>query len=307
MMRLLFSAAVVSGCAAKLDPLPDGGIGGFDCTGCVAGATRCTAGAQEQLCEDLDGDGCATWSTPYACASGVCEGQTCRPACEHDCALEEGVCEAGLRRVCVADPETGCRVLSAATPCGEGERCDDGRCVDADAGCMDACPGDGVTECTAGGARGCGQYDEDLCWEWSATRDCGVGAACEDGACVLTCEDACAPGRVQCAGDGVARCADHDGDGCVELGAAEGCGVGRHCEQGQCIDDAVPCADDCASDGDARCVLWGFETCRRDHDADDCLEWGGFRNCDWGEWCVDERCVEIDDDDHHHRGNRRRR
>ncbi len=291
MTRLVLSAALLAGCAAQLDDPPDVSV---RCSACTLGATRCDGDSREQVCEDLDGDGCASWGLARACASGACADSACQETCAHACAPGEAVCENGLRRACVVSPDTGCRVLSAAAECGPDQRCDDGLCVDAGAGCSDACAGDQLSECTGEGVRSCGQHDEDPCWEWSATTVCRPGTECQGGICVPTCQSSCADGERQCVGGGVAACGDYDGNGCLELGEPAGCGAGRRCDGGQCVDAAVECEDECEQAGDRECTRAqsAVRTCGQ-YDGDDCLDLGPRVPCDEDQRCEAGACVEI--------------
>lgn len=143
-------------------------------------------------------------------------------------------------------------------------------------GCQDECLS-GRRQCAAGGFQVCGDYDEDLCTEWSTEVACAAGEYCDEGECVSECQDACSLGQTSCGVGGVETCSDHDQDGCLEWGGWSPCGEERTCQGGECVWD---CSGQC-SQGLRRCAdgsVEGIETCA-EYDGDPCLEWGGLQPC----------------------------
>jgi len=143
-------------------------------------------------------------------------------------------------------------------------------------GCQDECLS-GRRQCAAEGFQVCGDYDEDLCTEWSTAVACAAGEYCDEGECVSECQDACSLGQTSCGIGGVETCADHDQDGCLEWGGWSACGEEQTCQAGECVLD---CSRQCTQ-GIQRCApgsVEGIETCA-EYDGDPCLEWGGLRPC----------------------------
>ena len=145
-------------------------VNSTSCTNqCTAGATRCTAGGQQQTCVTLS-SGCTEWSLPVACVSG----QTCA-ATASACAVVR--CTAGDKRCSstTAAVETcdvnGNWVVSSQCP----QACSNAQCT-ATASCQPGtvrCNGSDVESCNAQGTA------------WLYRESCS--ATCSAGLCTGTC------------------------------------------------------------------------------------------------------------------------
>ncbi len=144
---------------------------------------------------------------------------------------------------------------------------------------IDACSDEGASRCVDGGKLATCRELTRGCLGWSEPQACPLNQACQADACVLACPAAACtvPEARRCASADarqVERCADGDGDGCLEWVAAARCGDDQVCSLGGCAD---ACADECA--GDARRCEQGAVVACADHDADGCREWGGASPC----------------------------
>jgi hypothetical protein len=100
-------------------------------------------------------------------------------------------------------------------------------------------------------------------------------------------------------GNGVVRCTDTDGDGCVEWSQPEACPAGQSCLDGRCTACTPNCADrECGDNGcGGSCgTCPGNLFCDSGKCVDEC-----FDECWWGEsWCWSEsetvECGEFDED-----------
>ena len=217
-----------------------------ECTDeCARGAARCSHNGV-QTCGDYDLDPCADWSTPTPCADGaVCSNGACAAECVDECVVGASHCAGnGLQR-CGELDDDGCLEWGAVTPCPVDETCSDGQCA---AVCVDECD-QGETRCGGSGLERCGDFDADVCFEWSAGVPCADDEVCSDGACAAECADECVLGDTRCDGaGGVQFCADFDSDPCSDWSVTSPCNNGEICVDGacqiqvQCIDD-LPCAD----------------------------------------------------------------
>jgi hypothetical protein len=153
--------------------------------------------------------------------------------------------------------------------------------------CQDSC-NEGDQFCDGNGYRVCGNYDADDCVEWSPLFEC-ASSSCVDGECTGGCADLCVSGDKQCVGTGTYEtCGDYNQDGCTDWGGLTTCDAGLVCDQGECV---IACSDECTA-GDQRCAAVGngTEYCGN-HDADDCLEFGGSSECPAREICENAICV----------------
>ncbi len=102
------------------------------------------------------------------------------------------------------------------------------------------------------------------------------------------CSDQCQAGVHACAGGGVRRCEDTDGDGCVEWTPMEPCAPGETCVDGVC---QVACpAQPCTTVGAKKCDGNAVVTCQ-DANGDGCLEWAGAQPCGAGQTCSAGHCA----------------
>ncbi len=152
-----------------------------------------------KTCADFDDDLCLDWSplTPCQaneeCINGAC---LCQPAC------------AGKQ--CGPD---GCG--GSCGQCAQGFTCTDGLCIK---DCLDECAPEGLASCFGNGFKTCGNFDDDLCLDWSPLTACQPPESCVDGDCL------CIP---QCTGK---QCGN---DGCG--GSCGSCGAGLSCWDGTCL------------------------------------------------------------------------
>ncbi|MBI3180512.1 MAG: hypothetical protein HYZ27_12685, partial [Deltaproteobacteria bacterium] len=184
-------------------------VNSSSCTNqCTAGATRCTAGGQQQTCVTLS-SGCTEWSLPVACVSG----QTCASTASA-CAVVR--CTAGDKRCSTtqAAVETcdvnGNWVVSSQCP----QACSNAQCT-ATASCQPGtvrCNGTDVESCNAQGTA------------WLYRETCS--ATCSAGVCTGT----CTAGEKRCNGAVPETC----NSGGTAWTAAQSCANG--CYLGGCMD-----------------------------------------------------------------------
>ncbi|MEA3452810.1 MAG: hypothetical protein U9Q96_00540 [Patescibacteria group bacterium] len=91
----------------------------------------------------------------------------------------------------------------------------------------------------------CGNYNSDTCLEWSSPYSCGAGQVCEGGSCVTpapVCQSECAYyGQKTCSDSTHYKaCGNHDSDTCLEWSSARYCGIGKICQDGNCITECNP-------------------------------------------------------------------
>lgn len=266
-----------------------------DCGGDAVLHIACEAGrcVVENGCDAATGEGCAM-GTECVVSDG-------RGVCLAPCDALDDACAAGSRCLPVNADGTGYCIDAGNVPaggacagqfdCARGQQCIDdglgnGSCRPlCDTGVMGGCPAlescvslvgrvgaclpdcendcaPGDTRCDANGTQLCGQADNDLCAEWTATTPCLARESCNE--LTATCEPAC---RVDadCRNDLIAircvagqcrvqsECEPADGSGCD---APEACFVasadGR---AGVCLQDCDPLGEDCA--GALSCVAFG--------------------------------------------------
>ncbi len=199
--------------------------GDADCQTDPVIEARCEAGAcvQTNACDLQTGEGCPMGSQCYeqngvgvclqlcdAFAANTCgAGKHCIPtgngaegncipagagALDAPCAVQAD-CGAGLR--CIDDGVGNSRCLDIcdtqrAGDCAAGNECvatiGDGRAGVCIAPCQSECNAN-TARCTDRGVESCGQFDEDLCLEWSAAQACQNGQTCNELA--DACTDAC--------------------------------------------------------------------------------------------------------------------
>ncbi len=177
---------------------------------------------------------------------------------------------------------------------------------DTSSGCTDECSSNGAKQCSGSltGYQTCGNYDADLCLEWSSATSCSSSETCVIGACVsntYTCDDSDGgkdynvKGRVTASSptsstDVTDLCSGSTGlveYFCTNLqqsGETYTCPNG--CSNGACISSSTTttnttnqtgCANGCAFAGQI-VVCWlpgslpGSQTCGN-YDPDSCLEW----------------------------------
>lgn len=131
-----------------------------------------------------------------------------------------------------------------ATPCASDSQCIEGVCTTT-ADCTNECERGG-TECSTLGPRTCGQYDGDLCTEWSEPTPCADGQRCDEavGGCVEDCESECTSGARECVSGGWRRCGQFDDDACLDWSAPTTCPGGTVCEPATAACQPA-CGDNC--------------------------------------------------------------
>lgn len=200
---------------------------------CVADSARCTDGTS-QSCGNFDADACLEWGPPIACdGAEICDDGRCTPPgeCVHACAPAQQRCDGGGVSSCGQHDGDPCLEWGPPSPCGQGEMCaDPGQCI---SDCEDECA-DGEGVCAGGGARTCGQFDADPCFELGEAVPCADGETCSDGACSAECVDECDDGAITCApgGVGVKRCGQFDADPCRDWSSATPCAAHEICKAG---------------------------------------------------------------------------
>lgn len=200
---------------------------------------RCNADGQVETCADHDNDGCLNYGDAMDCAEGeICQMGMCNtPMCDGPgCEIGETRCDGDVLQTC--QEKAGCPVFAGGKPCGEGEVCMDGACVEA-VSCQDECIA-GEKLCGPDGIpRACEDADGDGCVEYVDKAGCSDTEDCRGGECVAaeTCEDLCSNTEDICDGSAIMECTDGDGDGCKELNFVEDCATA-----GQICDDATGAA-----------------------------------------------------------------
>ncbi len=248
---------------------------------CAADATRCVAGGLETCAPRADAP-CLDWSVPLACPDGqLCESGACVAACADECAAGGTRCVPGGVETCGRADAVACLTWGAPVACQAGQVCSNGRCAET---CVDECPL-GAAQCSGNGVQTCGNFDLDPCAEWGPESACPAGQVCSSGACTATCNDECADGSAECAGNGVRRCGQFDPDACLEWGPIAPCPATQGCSRGVC---SSLCSDECAV-GATRCGGAGVQICGQ-YDDDACTDWGPGVPCAAGEVCAGGVC-----------------
>lgn len=148
------------------------------------------------------------------------------------------------------------------------------------------------TVCAGEACVGCGGEGERCC----ADDGCAAGLGCARGICAVGCREECpANGVTRCAHRGAMQvCGEHDGDPCLEWGAATDCRVGEACEDDAC--GPPSCQNECEDEDALRCTAdgVGIDRCG-ECDADGCLDWCPEETCVVGFECVDLACACAED------------
>ncbi len=123
------------------------------------------------------------------------------------------------------------------------------------------------------------------------TTTCLDSETCMNGDCEdipRNCDDTCTPPETRCTTMGqVESCADHDGNGCVEFGAARACDQGQICDPTDGLCRAPTCTDAC-NEGETSCEDELITTCTRG--VEGCLEWGPGKECPETQVCSNGAC-----------------
>ncbi|MEI8255827.1 MAG: proprotein convertase P-domain-containing protein, partial [Deltaproteobacteria bacterium] len=134
----------------------------------------------------------------------------------------------------------------------------------------------------------CQDLNGDGCLEYDSTsiRNCSISCDSVNHRCT-TCVDACSlAGSTTCDGyAGVARCADHDGDGCLDWAHDVTCTGGQTCTGGACTNPGL-CTNDCPRQNTHGCYNAGrsHRACGQ-FDTDPCADWTPMTDCAPGTFC----------------------
>lgn len=169
--------------------------------------------------------------------------------------------------------------------CSSGKKCSNGECITS---CTDSCSS-GKKECVSSTTyKECGNYNSDICLEWSSAKSCSSGEICSNGKCIVRCSDLCNSGEKECIGTNSYRvCGNYDSDDCLEWGGSLNCQSGQICINGECV---LSCSDLCSA-SQKKCVgTTSYQTCGK-YDSDSCLEWSSTNNCASGKTCSNGECI----------------
>lgn len=221
-LALLFATTLTAGCGGTAQQPAA-------CSDqCTAGAVECASGGVQTCAQQASG--CADWSAPVACDSGlVCSGGVCAASCNDQCTSGATRCSGNGVQTC-GKQASGCTDWNPAVACGGGA-CESGQCVAGPAGCTDACT-EGATQCALGGITTCAKQTSG-CTDWGVVTDCNAGLVCSGGQCVTTCTNQCTAGATQCSTGGVQSCA-RQSTGCTDWNSAVACGSAESCSAGSC-------------------------------------------------------------------------
>jgi hypothetical protein len=237
-------------------------------------------------CGQFDSDSCHEWGKPVACPKGeTCSFGECSKKCLDECGEGTSQCSGNGYQVCGNHDEDKCLEWGDVTPCKEGELCSLGKCSSEP--CTNECA-KGSRTCEGNGYKECGDYDPDECFEWSSVTPCTGGAICSKGECTTTCDNECAKGKTECAGNGYRTCGNYDDDKCLEWGPIKSCSEDETCSLGEC---SKGCTSECAA-GSKMCEGNGYKECGN-FDEDSCLEWSEVILCEQGETCSQGECSKV--------------
>lgn len=239
------------------------------------------------VCGNYDDDTCLEWSEKTPCGQNqTCNNGVCIPICVNECETEGGkVCDGNSVKECGNYDNDSCLEWSTPTACEDGKSCVNGECTSE---CVNECTQNGVKECVGGKSyKICGQYDNDVCLEWSTVLNCEGEKVCDKGECVEKCKDECEKGKKQCVIDKIQECGNYDADPCLEWSEAKECPQGQSCSGGEC---SSVCKDECSKDGERICEGNGYKTCGN-FDKDQCLDWSSVSPCAENEKCENGKCV----------------
>ena len=169
---------------------------------CASGSRECS-GAGYRTCGSFDDESCLDWSSVTACATGEqCASGVCgapppvapppppvpapNATCADECLSAALSCSGSGVIFCGNFDDDTCLEWSVTAPCAEGQVCDAGVCVTQPPPdirpCVDDCaPGPKV--CWRNGFRGCANFDDDPCLEWSEVTNCPRDQRCANGVC----------------------------------------------------------------------------------------------------------------------------
>jgi len=175
--------------------------------------------------------------------------------------------------------------------------------------CTHECGFTGQHQCSGTSGRTCGNYDSDLCLEWSNWQSCDTqcfycgNGTCDSGCgenstncsqdCGVSCTNECSTGQHQCSGTSGRTCGNHDSDSCLEWSNWQSCDTQCfYCGNGTCNsgcgENSTNCSQDCGSGclshSTKQCYLndsYWYNSCgaresKYEECGDDsCLSWSG--------------------------------
>lgn len=186
-----------------------------------AGQKDCFDLNTKQTCGNFDADPCLDWK---------------QESCSGDTSCGYGSCADSQR------PTWTCSSGSCIYQCFGDPAC-----------CANECSTAGQTQCSdTGNKQTCGNFDTDICLEWSSSQSCSAGrpATCGYGVCANTEKP-------------VWGCSDNN--------------CGYTCQKDSSC--APSCQDDCVKSGDSQCINSGQAKICGYFDSDPCLDWSGPKDC----------------------------
>lgn len=117
--------------------------------------------------------------------------------------------------------------------CSNGYICNSGQCIK---NCVEECSPYGKKEClTQTGYKVCGNFDSDVCFEWSTQKSCGQDKVCTNNQCISEneCISECSLNQKVCSGKGYKECVEII-PGCFRYSTITECNQGEICLNGRC-------------------------------------------------------------------------
>ncbi|HWO19945.1 MAG TPA: hypothetical protein VNO30_14260 [Kofleriaceae bacterium] len=321
-----------------------GALFGIGCADeCAPGSAVCVDGHAEQRCGEHDNDACLELGPATACgASELCAADRCGPA--YTLTVDKagpgsGVVTSATAGIdcgatCTAQATPGSVIMLSASPlpgamfAGWSGACTGmGACtvtLDADravtatfvGACSDECS-TGATSCaTTTSERTCGNFDGDVCLEWSTPMSCAATELCANNACTpaplltvtragagtgtvsstpvgISCGTDCSERYVM--GTMVTLAAAPSGGGTFAGWSGGGCSGTGPCAVTMTAATTVSasfdpaCSDQCTA-GASRCAGAGQTQVCGNYDGDACLEWSASIACSSGRACLTTTC-----------------
>jgi hypothetical protein len=192
-------------------------------------------------CVDVDGNGIIE-STDSSLILQIAAGSMQSP----------GTCGACTSNSC--NPNNNQQICNtqgtAYNNCNSGQICDNSQCIGSF--CSNECSQNNLQECsyTSNGYRICGDYDNDLCLEWSSITPCNQGETCSNGQCSPSCTNGCSQADLrECSSNGYRICGNYNNDLCLEWSNIYPCEQGQICLNGACTSSTTNSAINKCSDG----------------------------------------------------------
>lgn len=266
-----------------------------------SGTVQCASATGLKTCGNSDTtDICLEWGAEVACpANHACNAGVCELVCIDDCTAEAKECSgAAAFKTCGQHDADPCLDWSTPTNCGLDQTCSNGLC---NLTCLDECTMDAKKCSNDIVYKTCGNFDGDICTEWSEPLDCGIDEVCDLGVC--KCANQCIDGDTQCTGGYTYKYCrtDWDADACTEWydgSCTDDWGAGWECVPREGIDYCMTrlnftftMIDQCNDAWDVGWYLWTPD-CSASHPQWAWYTWGynvpdpQTIQCYWGEeWC----------------------